>query len=189
MIVNPRRAGGFAGATSQAAIEMQLGGRACRIAFQHRLYQVDSPARTVIFIAEQLVSGAGCSAETAMRATAQDRIGLPALALQLISLFRLRDHSDGYIRPGLNTPAGSNSFFSRCCRVSKGPASGVKTPNDLASPRNRVAWPPALIANSLTLSAGSAERNQHWPPFHSSKRSSQLNGASLCRWASAGSAN
>ena len=58
---------------------MQLSGAAGAVAFQHIFDQINSPARPVQFVAQQLISGAGGIAETAMHTTAQDAVGLLTL--------------------------------------------------------------------------------------------------------------
>ena len=78
-VLHTRRAGGFAVAASQAAVEMQLRLARRRVAFEHLLHQVDAPARAVEVVAEQLVSRAGRSAEAAVHALAQNRFGLDAV--------------------------------------------------------------------------------------------------------------
>ena len=75
VIVYARGAGGFAGAAEQAAIQVTLGDVAGWLTFQHLLNQIDAAARSIQFISEQLVSGAGGGAEAAMYAVAQDLIG------------------------------------------------------------------------------------------------------------------
>ena len=69
-----RRAGGFAVAAGQAAVEVQLRLARRRRAFEHLLDQVDAAARAVEFVAEELVGRAGGGAEAAMHALAQDAL-------------------------------------------------------------------------------------------------------------------
>ncbi|MNW00913.1 hypothetical protein D3C71_1964680 [compost metagenome] len=45
------------------------------LAFKHLLHQIDAAARAIQLIAEQLVSGAGGGAETAVHALADDGLG------------------------------------------------------------------------------------------------------------------
>ena len=75
-VMHTRRAGGLAGAAGETAIQMQLRFGGGRRAFEHLLDQVDAAARTVEFIAEQLVRRAGGGAEAAVHALAQDAFGL-----------------------------------------------------------------------------------------------------------------
>jgi len=70
--MHARRTGGFAGATGQAAIKMQLCFRRGRFALEHLLDQVNPSARTVKFVTEQLIGRAGRRAKTAMHASAQN---------------------------------------------------------------------------------------------------------------------
>ena len=75
VVIDPRRAGGFAVAARQAAIQVLLGLLRDLVAFQHLLDQVDAPARAIQFIAEQLIGRAGGVAESAVHAGAQDAVG------------------------------------------------------------------------------------------------------------------
>ena len=54
---------------------MQTGSVSGLFGLEHLLDQVDAPARAIQFGSEQLVGRAGCGAETAMHAAAQDAIG------------------------------------------------------------------------------------------------------------------
>ena len=47
-------------------------------AFEHLLHQINSPARAVEFVAEQLIGRASCEAKSAVHAGAQNRIGFLA---------------------------------------------------------------------------------------------------------------
>jgi hypothetical protein len=86
VIVDAGRAGGFAVAARQAAIQMQLCLRGWRRALEHLLDQVDAPARAVEFVAEQLIGRARRVTETAMHTGAQDFFRLGG-AGQLSRLF------------------------------------------------------------------------------------------------------
>ena len=77
-VAHTRRTGTLAGAAAETAIQVQLGGRRDRLALEQLLQQVDAPARTVEFVAEQLIGRAGRQAEAAVHTAAQDRIGLGA---------------------------------------------------------------------------------------------------------------
>ena len=77
-ILHTGRTGGFAGAAGQAAIQVHLRLRGDLVAFEDFLHQVDAAARTVEFVAQQLVSRTGCRAEPAMHARAQDAVGFLA---------------------------------------------------------------------------------------------------------------
>ena len=48
-------------------------------AFEHLFHQINAAARTVEFVAEQLIGRAGCGAEPAVDAFAQDSLGFAAL--------------------------------------------------------------------------------------------------------------
>ena len=78
-VLHAGRAGRFAGAAGEATVQMQHGLFSHRCAFEHLLDQVDASARTVQFVAQQLISGAGSGAETAMHAGAQDGFRLLAV--------------------------------------------------------------------------------------------------------------
>ncbi len=82
-VLDARGAGGFAGATGEAAVKVQLRAGGGRDALQHLFHQVDAPARAVQLIAEQLVSRAGGRAKPAMHALSQDGISLRALGRAL----------------------------------------------------------------------------------------------------------
>ena len=71
-VLHSRGAGGFAGLAGQAAIQVQLRGGAGFAALQHILDQIDAPARSVEFVAEQLVGRAGGVAHAAVHATGDD---------------------------------------------------------------------------------------------------------------------
>ena len=71
-VLNSRGAGGFAGLAGQATIQVQLRGGAGFAALQHILDQIDAPARSVEFVAEQLVGRAGGVAHAAVHATGDD---------------------------------------------------------------------------------------------------------------------
>ena len=77
-VAHPRGTGALAGAAAETAIQVQLRGRRDRLALEQLLQQVDAPARTVEFVAEQLIGRTGRQAEAAVHAAAQDRIGLGA---------------------------------------------------------------------------------------------------------------
>jgi hypothetical protein len=85
------RAGGFAVATGQAAIQVLLGHARRRLSLEHLLDQVDAPARTVELVAQQLIGRAGRQAKPAVHALAQDGLGLDAQAgaFELAAQFRL----------------------------------------------------------------------------------------------------
>jgi len=71
-ILNAARAGRLAIEARQATIQVQLRAASDLSTFEYLLDQIDAPARTVEFIAEQLVGRAGGVAETAMHAFAQN---------------------------------------------------------------------------------------------------------------------
>ncbi len=77
-VLHARRTGGFAGAAGQAAVQMQARARRRRHALEHLLDEVDATAGPVQFVAEKLVCRAGCVAEAAVHALAQDRVRLLA---------------------------------------------------------------------------------------------------------------
>ena len=74
-VFDARRAGGFAVAAGQAAVEMGLRPRRDIVTFEQLPDQVDAPARAVAFVAEFKIRRAGRVAESAMHAGTQDRIG------------------------------------------------------------------------------------------------------------------
>ncbi len=79
-IFDARGAGGLAGAATQAAVEMDLGGAARLVPLQERLDEVDAPARAVQLVAQEPVGRAARRAETAMDATARRRARCPRRA-------------------------------------------------------------------------------------------------------------
>ena len=86
-----------------------------RLAFQNLFHEIDTPARTVQFIAQQLIGGACSKAETAMNAIPQYLLRFLAFRgiLDEIGEIGLHGYIWGYIRPGLNNPLGSNFSFRR----------------------------------------------------------------------------
>ena len=81
-IVHAGRASRHAGQTGQAAVDMLDVKLGCRpVLFQHVLYQVDAPAWTVEFVAEQHVCGARRRAEPAMYAGAQNLLRSPGFRI------------------------------------------------------------------------------------------------------------
>ena len=81
-VVHARRAGRHAGQARQAAIDVPdfgLAGRA--VALQHRLDEVDAPARAVALVAQQHEGRAGRGAEAAMHALAQDVLAARGLRI------------------------------------------------------------------------------------------------------------
>src|SRR5512134_1967848 len=152
-IAHARRAGGFARAARQAAVEMELRARGRLSPLEHLLDEVDAATRAVELIAQQLVGRAGRRAHAAMRALAQDRVRLPAFGCVADKLSEVRLHRypslvthhpslayrSGYIQPGLRMPEGSKTCFKlRCSFISTG-ESGWKTPADRSPRRNSVA--------------------------------------------------
>ena len=87
-----RWAGGFTGAAGQAAVEVHAGARGGRVPLEDLLDLVDAAARSVQFIAQQLVGGAGGGAETAVHATAQDGLGTLAEKAIAILFCKIRLH-------------------------------------------------------------------------------------------------
>src|SRR5690606_4329541 len=83
---------GFARQAGQAAVQVRLRGRPGRAALQQLLDQVYAPARTVQFVALQLVGRARGIAEAAVHATAQDGVCAPGGVLVQDSGLQLRTH-------------------------------------------------------------------------------------------------
>lgn len=79
VVLDSGRAGGFAVAAAQAAIEVQASALAGLVALEKLLDQVDPSARAVEFVAQLLVGRAGGVAETAVHAAAQDALGFGGL--------------------------------------------------------------------------------------------------------------
>ena len=79
-VLHARRARRLAIAAGQAAVEVELGLRGDRLAFQHLLHEVDAAARPVELVAQELVRRARRRAKAAMHARAQDGVGLAAFA-------------------------------------------------------------------------------------------------------------
>ena len=84
-VVHPAGAGAFAVAAGQATVEVHLGGARGLLAFQHLLHQVDTAARAIELITEQLVGRARRGAKTAMDTFAQN--GLGGLAVRGVLVF------------------------------------------------------------------------------------------------------
>ena len=93
-VVDAGRAGGLAGAAGEAAIQVQLRAAGRGGALEHLLDLVDAPARTIQFVTEQLVGGAGRIAEPAVHAGAQDRVGGIALRRSLDPIGEPGFHDD-----------------------------------------------------------------------------------------------
>ena len=75
VVLHAGRAGGFAVAAGQAAIQVGLGAAADFAAFEHLLHQIDAPTRAIQLITHQLIGGAGRIAEAAVHARAQNALG------------------------------------------------------------------------------------------------------------------
>ena len=86
VVLHAGRAGGFAVAAGQAAVQMQLGALGDFAALEHLLHQVDAPARAIQFVADQLIGRTGGVAEAAVHARAQDALGFLG-ARQALGLF------------------------------------------------------------------------------------------------------
>src|SRR6202048_2711459 len=71
--------GGLAIETSQAPIQMLLRAAGDFPALEHLLHQIDSSARSIEFIAQQLIRRTGRVAEPAMHALADDGLRLFAV--------------------------------------------------------------------------------------------------------------
>src|SRR5690348_11851608 len=69
-VADSRRAGGFAGPATQAALDATFETRGLGVepAFSDGPHQEDSPARAVVFIAELLISRAGRQTQSAVNA-------------------------------------------------------------------------------------------------------------------------
>ena len=81
-VVHARRAGRHAGQARQAAVDVPDLGLARRaIALEHRLDEVDAPARAVALVAQQHEGRAGRGAEAAMHALAQDVLAARGLRI------------------------------------------------------------------------------------------------------------
>ena len=78
-ILHAAGAGAFAVAASEAPVQMHLRLARGRLAFEHLFDEVDAAARAIQLVAQQLVGGAGCRAETAVHAFAHDGFGLQAI--------------------------------------------------------------------------------------------------------------
>src|ERR1700729_3651507 len=90
-VLDAARTGGLAIQAGEAAVQVQLRAAGDFCALEHLLDQVNTPARTVEFIAEELVGRTGGIAETAMHAFAQDGRGFLAIGgfLELRAEMRL----------------------------------------------------------------------------------------------------
>ncbi len=191
-VLHAGRAGGFAGAAGQAAVEMQLRLGGGRLAFQHLLDQVDAAARTVELVAEQLVGRTGGGAEAAVHAFAQDGVGFAALRRVLDEVGEIGLHRfsripgedarcagqrlqrapslaapqpSGYRRPGLRMPPGRTPA-SGCGGAPAAPAATGGT-RRRAGRRRGTAWhgrPPPATASRTTRGLGVALQPAQAPP-------------------------
>ena len=73
-VAHTGRAGGFASAAGEAAVEVLARACARLAALQHSLDEIDAPARPVQLVAAHLVGGAGGVAEPAVDAAAQNLV-------------------------------------------------------------------------------------------------------------------
>ena len=93
-------------------MQLGLGGRLG--ALQHLLDQVDTTARAVELVTEQLVGRAGGGAEAAVHALAQQRFGGPAVGGVLVLGGKVGLHQNSANRRSASKmPAGSNSAWRR----------------------------------------------------------------------------
>ena len=77
-------AGGHAGIAGQAAVEMRAHLARGGLAFEHRLDEINAPARAVALVAEQEIQVGQVAVQAAMH-DADDRIGLlNAMVLELL---------------------------------------------------------------------------------------------------------
>ena len=109
------RTGGFTIQAGQAAIQMSLREAGDFGALQRLLDQINPPARTVEFVAQQLIGGTGRIAESAVHAFAQDGLRRFALrgALEFGTQLGLHaGQSSAYIRPRLKMRCGSKACFN-----------------------------------------------------------------------------
>ncbi len=105
-VLHARGACGFAGTAGKAAIEMQAGLLSRLDAFEHLLDQINTAARSVQFVTQQLIGRAGRGAEAAMDAPTQDLLGLAAGGGMTDEIGKMGFHAQNseYRRPGLKTP-------------------------------------------------------------------------------------
>lgn len=109
-IIDARRAGGFAGETGQAAIEVRDRARIRRAAaFEHGLHQIDAAARRIVLVAEQDVGRAGLRAEAIAHATAND-----AVCRRQCGICQLARSEAGLHRPSPSIQAASMSLVHGC---------------------------------------------------------------------------
>src|SRR5204863_9268816 len=115
------------------AVEVELGLRADRRAFERALDEIDASAGTVEVIAEHLIARTGRGAKAAMHALAQDVLGLPAFG----------GVADEVGEPGLHVPLYflhevRDLAARRCCdRRTCVRARDVAPPKRGAAPRFR----------------------------------------------------
>ena len=113
-IAHPRGTGGFATAAGEAAIEVQLSFSADLVTLEHLLDEIDTAARPVELVAQQLIGRTRRRAKTAMHAGAQDRIGFAAFRRIANERREIRFHqTSGYSRPRFRMRCGSNVALSR----------------------------------------------------------------------------
>src|SRR6202521_494113 len=162
-VMHARRAGRHAGKTRQAAIDVLDDFAARRLAgLEHVLDQVDAPARRIVLLAEQHIGRAGCGAEAAMHAGAQDFVGFRDIGIGKLGEGEggLHDYTPAHIRPGLSTPLGSKLSFTRFVNAASAPVSGWNAStlgHTAAGARTRVAWPP-VPATALRIAAAPPSR-------------------------------
>ena len=117
-IFNTARAGAFAIATRETAVEMQLCFARGLSPFKHLLHEIDSAPRPVQFIAHQLIGRAGGSAESTMHALAQNGLGFFSnkgiLKLRCELCLHVEPQKCAFSLRGPKMPAGSNSCFNAC---------------------------------------------------------------------------
>src|SRR5215217_8820622 len=153
-VIDARRAGRHAAEARQATIDvLDLRRRGRAIALQHRLDEVDAPARAVALVAQQHVGRAGRGAEAAMHALAQDVLAARGLGIVELGQREVGLHRQP-IRPGLKRPLGSKLSFTREASAASAVGCGWNTGTlDLAFSlaRIRVAWPPVEPSAPRTI--------------------------------------
>ncbi len=91
-ILHTRRTRGLTGSASEASIQMNLGAARGLDAFEHLLHQINSAARSIELVAEQLIGGAGGRTKATVHAAAHDLLGFLAFGRVFDEIGELRSH-------------------------------------------------------------------------------------------------
>src|SRR5262249_4152475 len=123
--------------------------------------EVDATARAIELVAEEYIGRAGCDAESAMHASAQDLVGDRNIGVGELREGEVGLHTQtpAYIRPGFSTRFGSKLSLMRRVSAATAGSSGSKTTapaRTAALARIKVAWPPPSSASRIAFSCGAS---------------------------------